>query len=280
MSLAAPRAPLGRLADVVVRRRRAVLLGWVVALAAALGATSLAGDWSADYNTPGSESKAAADLLAERFPQRSADTVDVVWQSADGAAAAPATARIDALLTEARRLEGIGAGARAAQAELSPDGTVGVVRLPLTESPGAVPIETGAALLDLAEAASAGGGPRVALGGNVVQNAQQGEISSEAVGLAIAAGVLAAHLRLRRGGRTAARRRAVRARHLLRAGRPARRGDRRARLGARHVGDGGDRRRRRLRAAHRHALPGRAGRGPRHACRGRRRPWPRPGARS
>jgi RND superfamily putative drug exporter len=188
VSLAAPRAPLARLADVVVHRRRTVLLAWVVALAAALGATSLAGDWSADYNTPGSESK--ADLLAERFPQRSADTVDVVWRSADGADAAPVTARIDALLASAGRLEGIGAGVRAAQGERSPDGTVGVVRLPLTESPGAVPVETGAALLDLAEAASADRGPRVALGGNVVQNAQQGEISSEAVGLAIAAGVL------------------------------------------------------------------------------------------
>ena len=71
-------------------RRRAV---WIVALVAAFGRDGLAGDWSADYKTPGSESKAAADLLAERFPARSPDTVDVVWQARGGATGAAATAR-------------------------------------------------------------------------------------------------------------------------------------------------------------------------------------------
>ena len=71
---------LARLADVSFRRRRLVLLGWIAALVAAFAASgALAGEFSADYATPGSESQRAGDLLAERFPARSSDTVDVVW---------------------------------------------------------------------------------------------------------------------------------------------------------------------------------------------------------
>jgi RND superfamily putative drug exporter len=180
---------LARLADLAFRRRRAVVAAWVVALVAAFGAASLAGDWSADYSTPGSESRAAADLLQERFPQRSPDTVDVVWQARVGADAAPVTRRIDALTAAAGKLEGVGRGVSARQAELSRDGTIGVLRIPLTELPGAVPDSTGKALIDSAARAS-GNGLRVELDGQIIANAQQGSISSEMVGLAIAALVL------------------------------------------------------------------------------------------
>src|SRR5262245_31137557 len=103
----APAGRLARLADLTYRRRRAVVAGRVVALVAAFAAAALAGDWSADYSTPGSESRAAADLLKERFPSTSPETVDVVWQAKD--AGAPATlTRIDRLAREAGRYEGIG----------------------------------------------------------------------------------------------------------------------------------------------------------------------------
>ena len=82
----APGGRLARLADLAFRRRRAVVATWIVALVAAFATAGLAGDWSADYSTPGSESRAAAQLLDERFPQRSPDTVDVVWQAEDAAA--------------------------------------------------------------------------------------------------------------------------------------------------------------------------------------------------
>jgi len=62
----APPGRLGRLADFTYRRRRTVLVAWVVALVAAFAAAGAAGDWSADYATPGSESQAAAELLQER----------------------------------------------------------------------------------------------------------------------------------------------------------------------------------------------------------------------
>ncbi len=116
-----PRGRLGRLADFAFRRRRAVVAVWVVGLVAAFAAAGLAGDWSADYSTPGSESRAAADLLQERFPQSSPDTVDVVWQAPDGAGAARGARRGS---TGSRRdadgLEGIGRAAPAAAADVSP----------------------------------------------------------------------------------------------------------------------------------------------------------------
>ena len=180
---------LARLADITFRRRRLVLAGWVAALVAvvALGG-ALRGDWSADYSTPGSESRAAVELLNERFPERSADTVDVVWQARS--AEAPAVReRIDAFLRDAAALEGVGDAVPASSAQVSRDGTIAVARLPLTVTPGAVPLETGERLIDMASERS-GDGVRLELGGLAIGNAQRGEISSETVGFAIAALVL------------------------------------------------------------------------------------------
>src|SRR3954463_8253854 len=80
---------LARLADFAFRRRRLVLAAWIAAFVVALGAASqLGGDYHADYSTPGSESKAAEQRLADRFPQQTPFTVDVVWQAKDASSAA------------------------------------------------------------------------------------------------------------------------------------------------------------------------------------------------
>ena len=184
-----PPGRLARLADLAFRRRRAVVAVWVAGLIAAFGAAGFAGDWSADYSTPGSESRAAAELLQERFPERNPETVDVVWQARDGAGSTVVEQRIDRLVADAGALEGIGRGASAAQADISRDGSIGVLRIPLTELPGAVPRASGERLIELAEQAS-GAGLRIELGGQLIANAQEGEISSEMVGFAIAALVL------------------------------------------------------------------------------------------
>ena len=181
---------LARLADFTFRRRRLVLAGWVVALVAIVAAGgALRGDWSADYTTPGSESRAAVDLLHERFPERSADSVDVVWQAPGGAQAPAARERMDAFLREAATLDGVGEAVAARAAQVSPDGTIAVARLPLTVTPGEVPLATGERLMEMASARS-GEGVRIELGGLAIGNAQRGEISSESIGFAIAALVL------------------------------------------------------------------------------------------
>ena len=181
---------LPRLAGFAFRRRRLVVVVWVIGLVLALGAASkLAGDWSADYETPGSDSKAAAALLGERFEERRPYSVDIVWQARD-AASAEVRDRIDSVLARAQRLEGIGDGVTTAQAEVSRDGTVGLVRVPLSvHNSDAVPLSTGERLIELVDEASAGG-LRVEAAGLAVAQAQQGEVSSEGVGLLVAAFVL------------------------------------------------------------------------------------------
>src|SRR5919106_2164111 len=86
---AVPRKPGGsdvlqRLTQFAYHRRRIVVLAWLALLvmAATLGGR-FGGDDTTDYGTPGSESSAAHDLVAERFPAGSGDTISIVWQAAD-----------------------------------------------------------------------------------------------------------------------------------------------------------------------------------------------------
>src|SRR4051794_4393905 len=105
---------LARLGAFSFRRRRLVLGAWVGALLAAFAlAGALGGAFSADYNTPGSESKAAGDALAQRFGVHSPDTVDVAWRTADGTPSA--------FLRTAGTLPGL---SPAGLPQVSPDGKV------------------------------------------------------------------------------------------------------------------------------------------------------------
>src|SRR5688500_5512095 len=185
-----PRGRLSRLGDFDFRRRRLVLISWIAALVVAFAASAqLAGEFKADYSTPGSESKAAEDRLADRFPQQTPFTVDVVWQAKDASSAA-ATERVNAVLADVQRLPGIGDGVTARDADVSRDGSIAVARVPLSvENVDDVPDATGDKLIAIGEAAN-GNGLRVELGGQPVQQAQGGEVSSEMIGLAIAAIVL------------------------------------------------------------------------------------------
>ena len=82
-----------------------------------------------------------------------------------------------AFLREASSLPGL---APASAPQVSPDGAVAVARIPLTMLPDEVPRSTGERLLEL------GGTANVELGGAVIQQAQQGPISSEIIGLSVA----------------------------------------------------------------------------------------------
>src|SRR5918998_5613983 len=93
---------LGRLADAMFGHRRKVVVAWIAVLVlAAVGGTAFKGEFTADYNTPGTGSADAAERLEEKFGGRSGDAVDIVWRSADGARSPAASERIDRLLKEA-----------------------------------------------------------------------------------------------------------------------------------------------------------------------------------
>ena len=162
------RSALGRLGALAFRRRRLVVVAWIAGLVVAgMLASNIGGEYTADYSTPGSESKAAAQTLDERFPGQSNSTVDVVWQ-AQNVNSPELRERMNAFLWEAEKLEGIGDGPGASSAEVSRNGEVAMLRLPLTtDNADEVPDATGERLLELADEAmyrAKAGGERVAVG--------------------------------------------------------------------------------------------------------------------
>ncbi|MGH3006710.1 MAG: MMPL family transporter [Gaiellaceae bacterium] len=177
---------LARLADLAYRRRGRMVLAWIALVAAVVAiAPRVAGEFSSEFATAGSESQAAADLIAERFPGTSGDTIEVVWQAEAGARDPAVLARVERFLEQAERLEGVAA---AQPPRVSRDGTIALARLELDRRALEVPEETSTRLIELAEAAS-GEGLRIELGGPPIRNAQEGG-SPELVGLIAAAIIL------------------------------------------------------------------------------------------
>ncbi|MEV4421984.1 MMPL family transporter [Patulibacter sp. NPDC049589] len=177
---------LHRLALICVRRRRAVVAFWVVALVVmAAGVSQLAGDSAEDYATPGSESTRAADLVDAHLGGRGGQGITVVWQDARGANGPAAKARIRSLLAKAEALPGIG---DAETPRVSRDGTIASVELGLTTKPWNLPDGTAKDVIDLAGEAQ-GGGTRIELGGTPITNAEGGA-SPELASMLVAAVIL------------------------------------------------------------------------------------------
>ena len=158
---------LARLADAMFMHHKKVLVGWVVILAVAVaGGMSLAGTYTVDYSTPGSDSKAASDRLVQKFAGRSGESVDIVWKASDGATAPAVTERIDRLLKDVGTVPGIAPGTTAADAEVSRDGRTAIVRLPLDRTSGQVPDASGERIGELVTEAG-GDGLQVAANGQI-----------------------------------------------------------------------------------------------------------------
>src|SRR4051794_33652138 len=177
---------LARLADIAYRRRGRVVLAWVVAAIVLIGVGSaLKGDYNADYDTPGSESKAASDLTEQRFGGYSGQEVYVVWKDPAGAAKPGATKRINAFFAQAQKVEHV---APHTPIRVSKDGSIGSSTLPLTVPGWDMTKEQGEQLIDAADGNS-GGGLEIKLGGSPIYAAQD-QSSPEGIGFLGAAIVL------------------------------------------------------------------------------------------
>jgi putative drug exporter of the RND superfamily len=177
---------LARLADIAYRRRGRMVLAWIVSAIVIIGlGSSLAGEYEADYNTPGSESKAASDLTEREFGGYSGQEVFVVWKDPNGATSPAARKRVDAFLAEVRQIDNI---EPATAIRASEDGTIATTSLPLTVPGWEVPKEDGEKLVSAAEDNS-GGGLEIKLGGDPIYRAQEGA-SPEGLGFLGAAIVL------------------------------------------------------------------------------------------
>jgi putative drug exporter of the RND superfamily len=177
---------LTRLADLAYRRRGRMVLAWIVATILIIGiGSSLAGEFEADYDTPGSESEAASDITKDRFEGYSGQEIYVVWKAEDGADSAAVKQRLDRFFTQAEKVEHIDAHT---PIRISEDGKIGASTLPMTVPGWEVKKEQGEELIDAAEA-NDGDGLQIKLGGDPIYAAQS-QSSPEGIGFLGAAIVL------------------------------------------------------------------------------------------
>jgi putative drug exporter of the RND superfamily len=177
---------LARLADWACRHRGRVILIWIVSAIVIIGVgSSLAGEYEADYDTPGSESKAASDLTEREFNGYSGQEVYVVWKDEAGADSPEAQQKVDAFLAEATQVQHV---EDATPIRISEDETIGTTTLPLTIPGWEVEKEDGEKLIDAAESNSTDG-LEIKLGGDPIYRAQEGG-SPEGYGLLAGAIVL------------------------------------------------------------------------------------------
>src|SRR3954447_6364725 len=177
---------LARLADFAYRRRGTTVLLWIVSAVViiALG-QFLAGEYEADYNTPGSDSKAASDLTEREFGGYSGQEIYVVWKDPSGADSPATKQRMNAFFKQAEAIEDV---EKRDAIRLSDDGTIATTTLPLTIPGWQVKKEQGEELIEAAEDNS-GGGLEIKLGGEPIYTAQESS-SPEGLGFLGAAIVL------------------------------------------------------------------------------------------
>src|SRR5215208_852083 len=150
-----PHGRLGRLADFTFRRRRRVVVAWVVGLIAVIALTpAIAGDFEADFGTNGSESERASTLVEQHFPGRTGDTVNVVWKAEQGVDDPAVKRAIDGFVTRSERLDGIG---DASPQRVSQNGKIAALSLELDKRAWDVPTDTGKQLIDYAKGTSRDG---------------------------------------------------------------------------------------------------------------------------
>jgi putative drug exporter of the RND superfamily len=187
---------LVRLADWSYRRRRRVLVLWILLLVGTLAAAAaFGGDYGFTFSTPGSDSQRAQDLLEHSFPARSGEDVDVVFQTRGGT-------RIDDPQTRAAITEILGRFARQPHVasvvspfsaegarQIAQSGTIAYGTLRLDQTISDYQTSDAKKLIALRKEVDQ---PelRVELAGFALRGAEQTQASSEGIGLLVAALIL------------------------------------------------------------------------------------------
>jgi RND superfamily putative drug exporter len=161
---------LAGLADIAYRRRGRMVLAWIVSAVVIIGVgSSLASEYEADYDTPGSESKAASDLTEREFDGYTGQEIYVVWRDDGGADSPAAQERINAFFGEAEKVDHVSAHT---PPRFSENGTIGSSTLPMTLPGWEFPDEGAEELIASAEDNS-GDGLEIELGGDPIYSAQE-----------------------------------------------------------------------------------------------------------
>jgi RND superfamily putative drug exporter len=177
---------LTRLADIAYRHRGRMVLGWIVAMILIIGVgSSLAGEFNANYDTPGSDSQAASNITKQRFGGYSGQEINVVWKNPAGANNPQTLKQINDFFAQAEKVDHV---APHAPIRISRNGEIGSTTLPLTVPGWDVTKDQGKQLINAADD-NDGNGTEIKLGGDPIYAAQS-QSSPEGIGFLGAAIVL------------------------------------------------------------------------------------------
>src|SRR5438552_8411514 len=184
---------LERWARTAYRWRWRVLGAWVLVLAGLTAANFLlGGTFVSEFRVPGAESQHARDLLAERFPARSGDTSDLVFEAPDGVRSATARPRIQTVIDQ---VAGIKPGVVSIdspfdqQRLISGDGTIARATVHWNKRSSDVSQKDVDTMLGIVDRAK-GNGLTVEAGGIVVQQHEHPAFGSEYIGIIVAVLIL------------------------------------------------------------------------------------------
>jgi RND superfamily putative drug exporter len=184
---------LARLARSCFRHRRLVVLAWIVALAGLSAGANAAGEaWSQSFRLAGTDSQAAADVLASRFPAQAGGSSDIVFSAPAGVNDPAIRQRMEAVFTAAAAVPNVtGVGSPfdpAGAAQISSDGTIAYAVVHLDVDGLKIPTGTKDALTSLV--AHAGGNGLQVEGGGQIFRSRPGLGNSELIGLLAAVVIL------------------------------------------------------------------------------------------
>jgi RND superfamily putative drug exporter len=196
MSATTPQNPrlgiVARLGGWAAGHRRIVVLGWIVALVAAFGASSAVGtNYGNSFSLKGTESQRAVDLLKRNFPAQSGDSDQVVFHARSGSITAPAMqARIAPVLEQIARLPHVTgvvspyspAGSR----EVSRDGQIAFATVNFDQRANVLPKAATERVISVAHTARSAQ-LEVQLGGQAIEQTEK-----VSIGTATAVGLIAA----------------------------------------------------------------------------------------
>ena len=181
-----------RWARLAHRRRGRVIATWVVLLVALVAAdVRFGGSFDGAFRLPGSESQKGIDLLQAEFPQRSGDSVDLVFEAPGGIQQPAIQARIQKLLDEVKQVPGVVAIDSPIDQPLlvSKDGTIARADVRFDKQSDDIPVSDLGKVVKAADAA-AGDGLRVEAGGYALFAYEQPAFGSEGLGILAAVAIL------------------------------------------------------------------------------------------
>ena len=184
--------PLERWARFSHRHHWRVIGVWIAFLATLVAANFFfGGTYVSEFRVPGSEAQAAADLLQARFPARSGDSADLVFEAPAGITSAAARSHIQGVLDQVAKVPGVvSIDSPFEQTRLvSQDGTIARAEVHWSTRATDISTKNLDQFLKIVDSSS-GSGVRVEAGGRVVAQNERPKFGSEMLGLLAAVFIL------------------------------------------------------------------------------------------